>query len=752
MSSLHRDFPEESRKLAEAIARVTHEQAAADELEQKQLKEVLRLRLVQREYYHEWFVAEKIYAITSQKAKNLRYAEHTPYFSRVDFKKDGEADYDRLYIGKWGVTDATSRRPFIYDWRSPIANLYYGAQVGPAQFESPAGTVSGDMSLKRIFSISDGKLHSIIDADIVTQDEYLQDVLSDHANARLRDIVTTIQAEQNDIIRHNYKRPMVVQGVAGAGKTTVALHRITWLLYTYQQTMGPENLMVIAPSPLFLNYISAVLPELGAENVLQTTFYGLGGMLTGKKLPPLDDSGTLLRLLELPEHERRPIVRMARLKGSLDMKECVRRFVNALAASMAPREGLKLGSVTVINRAELTRLITQDLSPFPLARRVPQLKKVLASRLKDALDGAKADLEKEAVRRANLIREKMPVDCEERRELMQRLYAARDARLAEFDGHAAHAVDDCMKAFPKLDLMEQYRQLLQPEPLFPLPDGVDAGDWQALCEDSLARLNAKRIETADIAPIIYLNGLLFGQTERLDIHHTVLDEAQDFSAFQFDVLRGLTQNASFTIVGDLAQGIHGYRGVTSWQAIMDGVFGPGCADFHELVTSYRNTVEIMEFAGKVAARHPFPGQRQAKPVLRHGREPEVLPLPEVHPEITIAEQVNALLADGMKTVAVVHKRPKDAEALFKKLKPRVEGLSLYRDGDDDYRGGPMVLPAHMVKGLEFDAIVLADVSAELWPDDPLHCRLLYVCLTRPLHRLVCYYSGERTRLMGDISQ
>jgi DNA helicase-2/ATP-dependent DNA helicase PcrA len=474
----HRDFDEESHKLREAVAHVSREQVAVEELEKKQLQEVIRLRLVQREYYHEWFVAEKVYAITSQKLKNLRYAEKTPYFARVDFRKDGEPETERLYIGKWGVTDARTRKPYVYDWRSPIANLYYGAQVGPAEFQSPGGTVSGDMSLKRIFTIYDGQLHSIIDADIATQDEYLHEVLSDHANARLRDIVTTIQKEQNDIIRHNYKRPMVVQGVAGAGKTTVALHRITWLLYTYQQTMMPENLMVIAPSPLFLNYISAVLPELGAENVLQTTFYGLGALLTGKALPKLDDSGTLLKLLDMPEEARAPVVRVARLKGSLLFKECLRRHIDRLAAEIPPAEGLRLGPAVICTREELVRLVTKDLSPFPLVRRLPQLKKILKTRVADALAAAKRELESETARRANLVREKMPLDTSERRGVMQRLYAARNARLAEFDEYAARAADDCMAGMPAIELMREYRNFLSPEPAFDLPEGVDPADWR----------------------------------------------------------------------------------------------------------------------------------------------------------------------------------------------------------------------------------------------------------------------------------
>ena len=744
----HRDFPLEEEHLNEAIARVQRETAVVQEIERNQFAEVTHYRETSGGSYNtDWFVAEKLYAITLQKLRDLSHASGSPYFARVDFRRDGMPDFERCYIGKWGVTDARTRTPYIYDWRSPLANLYYGGQVGPAEYVAPGGVMAGEMSLKRIFQIAEGQLRSIVDADVVTQDQYLHDVLSDHADARLRDIVTTIQQEQNDIIRHNYQRAMVVQGVAGAGKTTVALHRITWLLYTYQQTMAPENLMVIAPSPLFLNYISAVLPELGAENVLQTTFLGLGELLTGKRFPKLDDSGTLLKLLDLPEGQREPVVRAARLKGSLLFKDCVTRYMRWLSASFAPGD-FAIGTAVVLPRAEVARLLTHDLSPFPLSRRLPQLKRILAARLKETVEQTKAALEAETAKRANYLREREPEDSPARRERMMALYAARNDRVAELDALAKTAVDDYMKRFAKLDLLDRYREMLAEEPLFELAEAVDRQDWAYLCADTRARLEQKRIETADIAPLTYLCGLLLGQTQRLDIHHTVLDEAQDFSPFQFDLLKGLTQNASFTIVGDLAQGIHGYRGVTDWRAFLDDVFGPGNADYSELVTSYRNTVEIMAFAGGVAARHPFPGQRPAQPVLRHGRAPEVLPLPDRHPEDTLAAKVRELLAAGMKTVAVAHKRPEDCEALYKKLKGKLDApLSLYRDGDSEYRGGAMVLPAHMVKGLEFDAIIVADCGAHVYPDDPLHCRLLYVCLTRPLHRLVCYYSGELTPLL-----
>ena len=387
MAVQHRDFPAEQQHLVEARARVAHEKEVVAEIEKRQFAEVTHFRESSGGNWDDgWFVAEQLYAATVQKMKDLAHADQQPYFARIDFRRDTEPEHRRYYIGKWGVSDARTRQSYIFDWRSPVANLYYGGQVGPASYTSPGGEIAGDIALKRIFTIAEGDLKGMFDADVVTQDEYLHDALSDHADARLRDIVTTIQKEQNDIIRHNYQRPLIVQGVAGAGKTTVALHRITWLLYTYQQTMSPENLMVIAPSPLFLNYICAVLPELGAENVLQTTFAGLAELLTGRKLPKLDDSGTLLKLLDLPEEERGPVERVARLKGSLAMKDCLQRWFAAYCEALAPAEGLTLDENALLPRREIVRMLTVDLAPFPLARRLPQLKKALKLRARTAAE------------------------------------------------------------------------------------------------------------------------------------------------------------------------------------------------------------------------------------------------------------------------------------------------------------------------------------------------------------------------------
>lgn len=742
----HPDFAAERAHVEASLLRIDEEQRSTAVLEAQQSTELEGLRRRSGgTYNNDWFIAEKMYALTRQKLHNLQHAAQKPYFARIDFKAERAEAAQIHYIGKWGVIDAQTQRPYIVDWRSPVANLYYGGQVGPASYQTPGGQVTGEITRKRIFNIDAGQLKSIIEADIVTEDEYLNDVLSDHANDRLRDIVTTIQAEQNDIIRHDYHRPLVVQGVAGAGKTTVALHRITWLLYTYQQTMSAENLMVIAPTPLFLNYISAVLPELGAENVLQTTFAGLAELLCGVKLPKLDDSGTLLTLLSCRDPAQRDnLIALSRLKGSLLCKRCVEAYAEHLQDALLPSGDLCIGTAAVASRQEIRRIFCTELSPFPIQKRIPQLKKVLKRRIKETLDGLVNRLESEVVQRANYLRVRLPEDTPARRARMQKLYQVRDEKLAQLTAAAQSSVDDYLSGLPKLNLLERYREFLSPEPVFTLPGGVDGALWSQMCRRSLDRLDTKHIDTGDLAPLMLLCRHLFGFVYRLDIHHTVLDESQDFSAFQFDILRELTHNNSFTIVGDLTQGIHAYRGVTHWDRMMDEVFGETRADYRELMTSYRNTVEIMTLAGHVAAKFPVAGQKPAKPVLRHGAVPVI----QRGGPADIAETVRQYQKDGMKTVAIVEKFPEDCKALHQKLKKELPGLELYRDGDHTYHGGVMVIPAHLVKGLEFDALIVANASAEVYPSDELHCRLLYVCLTRPLHRLCCFYRDQLSQLLA----
>lgn len=742
----HPEFTYEDNHAKLIVSYIDSEVTRLTPLEKKQHLELTNLiAATGGNYSIDLFVASKMFEMTQRTLLGLNHALSSPYFTRVDFLPDAK-DAQTHYIGKWGVLDPKTRTPIIVDWRSDIANLYYTHQVGPAEYKAPYGIIKGEMTLKRMFFFKKGILKSVIESDIISQSEYLNDILSDHADSKLRDVVTTIQAEQNAVLRCSPRIPTIVQGVAGAGKTTIALHRITWLLYTYRETMLPSNLMIIAPNPLFLDYISAVLPDLGVESVIQETFYGLAQKLCGKSIPRLDDNSSLIKLLS-PDIEMKVkdnIKIASTFKGSLLFKRCLETYLETLPDTIFPQEDFKLGDHTIANRSKLLRIYKDELSPFPLKPRIKELKK----RLKDMADQAQSKLidyvENEARKRANYLREIIKQNEPLRMQKMKDLYSNRDKKINEINLNRKKLVENYVKNFKAIKLIDVYKDFMSSPAKFALPELVSSDTWEKTCNYTQEVLKTKKIESLDIPIIIILQKALFGHKSSLDIHHTVLDEAQDFSPFMFDILKTLTVNEAFTIVGDLAQGIYSYRGVTNWGTVKKNVFKDE-SQFYELITSYRNTIEIMEFAEKIAMRYADMSRKSAKPVLRHGKMPKI---------IKYTDKINDLITEiirmkeaGHKSVAVVEKLPIDCLRLYKKLSKHILDINLLKDSDITYEAGVMVVPAYLCKGLEFDCVIIANADDTNYPDDEMHANIMYVTLTRPLHELIVFYENTLTDLL-----
>lgn len=742
----HEDFHNENNHAKKILDYISSEIERLTPLEKKQHLELTDLiAATGGNYSNDLFIASKMYEMTQRVLLGLNHSIKSPYFTRIDFVPDKKPE-KKLYIGKWGVLDPKTRQPIIVDWRSNIANLYYTHQVGPAEYKSPIGNIEGEITLKRMFFFKEGNLKSIIESDIISQSEHLNDVLSDHADSKLRDIVTTIQAEQNAVLRCNPRVPVILQGVAGAGKTTIALHRITWLLYTYRESMAPNNLMVIAPNPLFLDYISAVMPDLGVDSVVQETFYGLAQKLCGKKIPKLDDNASLVKLLtpDVSDEEKRDIRRSSRFKGSLDYKECLIRYMDLLPEKIFPEKDFMLGEYTIAKRSKVLDIYVDELSPFPLKPRINELKKRLKRMADKAVEKLTVYIENETRKRANYMRELIKNNDKLKMEKMKALYTSRDNKLNEIKANHKNVVKDYIKEFKSFKLIDIYKDFLSEEPEFDVSDLTRENTWNAVCRYTNGYLDNKRIESLDIPALIILQKKLFGHKEHLDIHHTVLDEAQDFAPFMFDVLKSLTINEAFTIVGDLAQGIYEYRGINNWNKMIKTVF-EGKSQFYELVTSYRNTVEIMQFAENVAKKFADSTRRDAVPVLRHGREPEIIKYDNKIKDLI--SQVEEMKEKGFKSIALVDKLPVDCKALHRKLSKHIPDLKLLKDTDTEYEAGIMVVPAHLCKGLEFDSVIITNAEESTFPSDRLHSNLLYVVLTRPLHELIVYYEDNLTKLL-----
>jgi len=681
--------------------------------------------------------------------RQLRLSEQSPYFARLDFTPGGREVLPMLstlrpgerrviYLGRWGVIQTPEYRLRVADWRSPVANLYYSGQIGKVSYEAPDGVVHGELSLKRMFTVQEGKLVSMQDTGLLDQEKYLADALSQVTTARLREIVTTIQAEQNKVIRHDPFSPVLIQGAAGSGKTTIALHRIAWILYRQQKTIAPRQLLILAPNPLFLSYISRVLPDLGVDDVRQMTFAQLCRLLLGKRMPALTEQTRLEARLSMPPSHREALDGILRHKGSLALAGELDVFLNELEASAYPKDDICFGGHTLVNAAEMKDLFVTQLRHFPFRVRAVEARKVVTARLSKLAGGAMEAIKKAAGERLETLLRAMP-DSAARRAKATALLRIRDERL----GKLKESQQVFMKAYdslwPSLGLLDVYGAF-----------------WQALAEKDAAYtpaweatrpLLAKgRMGHEDLPALLWLARRLYGLTS-LDIRHVVIDEAQDAPPLEVKVLRGIFGHDAFSLAGDLYQGIHGGEGLRDWGELSVDVFD-ATPQTAFLSTSYRSTVEIMNYAQLPIQRHPLEGISPGRPVLRHGENPEWIAVTdEDGRKKLILDTILAWRKAGFFSIAVIVKAEETAQWLYKRLQPDLPMLRLVTGGEDAFEGGVMVLGASMVKGLEFDCVLIADAEDSIYPDEPFHAKLLYVLCTRPLHRLRLLGSGKMPDLL-----
>jgi DNA helicase-2/ATP-dependent DNA helicase PcrA len=355
-----KEFLREKEKLKDVIAKLNDEE--------KEIEESLSKK--NKNYEKDSYVRAHLVYLGEKKLKDIKMIKPKPYFARVDFKVNGE-EKEKIYIGKLSLLDSKTQRPIIIDWRAPISNLYYDGRIGNSEYESPEGTIKGTISLKRQYFIENQQLEKFTDIDLKTNDELLQVALEEKADDRLKNIVATIQSEQNNIIRASMNKPLIVQGVAGSGKTTIALHRIAYLIYNYEKQFDPESFMIIAPNKFFLNYISNVLPDLGVENVRQYTFEDLAYEIIGKKLKISDSNEKLVMIVnkdfdEINQGDTANMLREAHFKSIIGFQYYLDRYLFELEPEYI-KEDFIISNVRIMSRERLLNLFRKtykDLASY----------------------------------------------------------------------------------------------------------------------------------------------------------------------------------------------------------------------------------------------------------------------------------------------------------------------------------------------------------------------------------------------------
>lgn len=685
-----------------------------------------------------------------QKLNSLERSCTKPYFARVDFTENNNLKQS-LYIGKIGILRTDDNEPIVVDWRSPIANLYYEGRIGSANYRCPVGTINGEISLKRQYTIENAKLEEIYDIDITTNDDFLQASLNSSKDNRLKDIVSTIQEEQNQVIRADMWKPLIVQGAAGGGKTTIALHRIAYLLYNYESSFSPQNFMIIAPNRFFLSYISEVLPELGVENVKQNTFEDFSLEIIGKKLK-IKDSHEKLSLLISNYENKDLVIKASKFKSSLYFKDAMDKYMKLIENNLIPDTDFKVSSYIVIDNIELKRLFLEEYDHLPVVKRLSEIKKHLVNTLKRKKPEIIENIIFEADRLLEDIRYEMK-DSLQRRTLIADITDKRDNLIEKVKRHAQTVVREYLAKFCPLAPTEYYINMLKDKSLFTELTNmyIDEDLSEFIRYTTLDNLQQSVFEIEDLAPIMYISYLLNGLEDKLQVRHIIIDEAQDVSLFQLFILKKILNSSSFTILGDLCQGIHSHRGIEDWDEVIKGIFKDSEASFLKLEQSYRTTIEIMETANSVINFLENPKLPSAKPVIRHG-DPVILEIKSSLTEIAenIIEKLELIKVNNYKSVAIICKTMNECHKVKSLLGKCKNTINLITGNEKEYSGGIVIVPSYLVKGLEFDMVIIANASEKVYSEKELDVKLLYVAMTRPLHKLHIYSCGIPAKMLCHI--
>ncbi|KXL52154.1 helicase IV [Anaerotignum neopropionicum] len=685
----------------------------------------------------------------------LLTAQKKPYFARVDYKQEGEGKFQQFYIGKMTLYDAATNNQRIIDWRSPFASIYYDGRLGKVSYEAVAGTIKGVLSLKRQYTIENAKLENIMDVDITATDTFLQASLGENKDNRLKDIVATIQSEQNAIIRADINTPLVVQGVAGSGKTTIALHRIAYLIYTYEETFFPENFMILAPNRLFLNYISEVLPELGADKVIQTTFTDFIFSLIGNKYKLINPDEKLISIInqdvDLDNNEQKYLIETSAFKGSIGFKNIIDRYIQHVEESFVPDEDFVLEGHIILDRKEINNIFLNNYNWLPLYKRIEQVKKHLANKLKNDKSAILEKIENTYDNRIESIRVSVP-EGEERRLKIVALINQRDETLLKVKKSSGTLVKKYISKFPQKDVFDYYREFLSSD--FILQNHgdtqIEKGLMHYLCNYTKQLLDKKQLEVEDLSILAYMKYRILGFDKEIDIKYVVIDEAQDFSHFQFYVLKEIFKTQQFTILGDLSQGIHSYRSINNWDYVLHNIFDANKSQYLKLEQSYRTTIEIMDLANEVIKKISNEELILAKPVVRHGEKPIIQQFDSKIEIIdSVEKKVQGLLGEGYQSVALIGKTPRECKEIFKELEKRKKIKTKLLEGkEDQYDHNIVVVPSYLAKGLEFDAVIIINID-DCYKEEELDLKLLYVAMTRALHKLYVFSGKDKISFLQD---
>lgn len=669
--------------------------------------------------------------------------QQSPYFARIDFLQDGQQEPLKIYIGVATLLDQQDENIVIYDWRAPISSMYYDHTPGDAYYTTSTEEIYGKMLLKRQFIIKNGELQSMFNTGLTIGDDLLLDILAQNANEHIRSIVATIQAEQNKIIRHLRSRYLIVEGVAGSGKTAVALQRVAYLLYRYRNEITADQILLITPNQLFNQYVHTVLPDLGEDNMQQLTFTEYIEKRLGRQFQleyPYEQLEQLLTEKDSTFYEMK--LNSITFKASLAYKQLMDEYISYLSNKGLLFKNIVFRGERIITAQEIAEYFYSFPSSLSIPDRLQLVKKWLLQRLtkfektewtKEWVEEAMDLLDTEAYTKSyskllyegHFTENSFDDFDQEQKKLAKQIVKKQLKPLRNSIKHLkfVHILGIYRQLFDLNNTVYQKLQHLVPD------------HWEDICQQTLPNLAKRLITYEDAAPFLYLQDKIEGQQTNTMIHHVLIDEAQDYSPFQLILLQQLFPKARMTILGDGHQTIHPHT--FDNPSLLNPKLYSEQAEKMILTKSYRSTKQIIQLTAKI-----LNDGSEVEAFNRNGPEPSITIVPnEVELTAQIIQNIHEL-SRQFDTIAVICKTAAECSAAYKQLNRHVDSQLITHD-TKQFKKGILLLPAYMAKGIEFDAVIIYNASAATYSRETER-HYFYTACTRAMHELHIYSINKLT--------
>ena len=660
--------------------------------------------------------------------------EKRPYFARVDFKEQGEKKPETIYIGLGSFADKNDHF-LIYDWRAPISSIYYDGKLGEVSYNSPEGKITVDMTKKRQFMIEDGKIVNMFDTNESIGDQMLLEVLSEKASTQMKSIVTTIQQEQNKIIRNTSADLLFVQGAAGSGKTSAILQRIAFLLYRYRGNLTSSDVIMFSPNQLFNDYIKNVLPEMGEQNMVQMTYW----QFVARRLPGMNVEN-LFKQFE----DQNADTNISKFKDSVNFFNLVTRYAKHLN-----KRGVVFKNIyfrdkkkPYFDKEKIKEIYYSYNENYNLANRIDATREELIKMLNRKIvpEARKAWVARtiEGMSQSELNELYDRPDQEFESEAKEEAFLGRKIVLKALKGVHKRILHNHF-----INMRAQYLSFLRAVPkMVDLAKwNIDEEDWMHHIDEVKENFKKHDIAITDVSAYLYLYDLITGRRTNYEMRYAFIDEIQDYTPFQLAYLKYNFPRAKFTMLGDLNQAIFTKDESRSLLKQISGLFDPEKIDVVQLTKSYRSTKQLTNFT---------------KQILRQGEKIEAFnrqgPKPVIWGRDSDEQAIDVLvdvLRDNEKrkmTTAIITKDLADAKFVHEKLSEKGEKSTLIATANQRLVDGTLVIPSYLAKGLEFDAVVMWGANKKNYHQLD-ETQLVYTITSRAMYKLDVIYTGEKSPLL-----